>query len=448
MLLLIATSLMTYFERTGFTIAFTAVANVNGYSQEVKGRVMGCFFYPYAFSGFAGGALSRTFGVWRILWIANFTWIFLCLVSPLAPENLFWLRLCRFLAGLAQGMVFPCMHTALSGVTTVSTRGFVVSVVVSCIYAGAAASMMISPALVAFGGPRAQLLTAFGIGCAWLALAAPRMARDGSTRQSSVDVSYKQATPSSSLWDVPWGVILCCPAVQAIMLASFSFHLVYVLLVSWVPTFVHHILLTDLNQVGVVTKVAPWLLMSVVCTLAGKLSDVSAARMGVRNARCLLTCSGLCLTAVPLLLIAHAETPSAALALVGVALCADGFSRGGFSINHLDIGPQYAGIIAAFMNFAGTVGSATATDVGGRILDLGVDDRASWSLLFQCAAALCVASAAAYFAFAGGDTVLFDAGVHPETCCHAAAPAFKGDATSADDYLETAKLVPSSDSSS
>ena len=50
--------------------------------------------------------------------------------------------------------------------------------------------------------------------------------------------------------------------------------------------------------------------------------------------------------------------PAAANVLLGVAattltLGALGFSRGGFSVNHMDIAPKYAGVVMGISNTAG-----------------------------------------------------------------------------------------------
>jgi ACS family sodium-dependent inorganic phosphate cotransporter len=49
-----------------------------------------------------------------------------------------------------------------------------------------------------------------------------------------------------------------------------------------------------------------------------------------------------------------------------------GFSRGGFSVNHMDIAPKYAGMVMGISNTAGTVSGVIGVSVTGYILDMGV----------------------------------------------------------------------------
>jgi len=435
--LLAATSILTYYERTGFTIAFTHVADAKGYPQDLKGRVMGCFYYPYAVSGFVGGTLSNAYGGWRVMWCANAAWIFLALVSPLHENWIVMLKVCRFTAGVAQGSVFPCMHSLLTGLSSKENRGAVVTTILSLIYTGAAVAMLVTPHVVAWGGPRAQLMAAFGAGCVWLVLALP-LAMAEPVFPSSVVT--RPRTGLAAMREVPWAVIFATPSVHAIMVASFGFHLVAVMLMSWTPTFISAILSTDLKSLSPIVKAGPWLFMSLVTSMAGRVSDSLATCYGIRNSRRALTCSGLVFTVPPLLLLAYTSTPTVAFMLVAVALCTAGASRGGFSINHLDIAPIYAGPVAAAMNFLGTLGSACATDLGGIILQQGVNDRGAWYELFAIVSSVCVGAAIIYFVFAQGDSVLFAENKHPATCFHhELAPPLSGVAVDDDDDFSSAE---------
>jgi hypothetical protein len=57
-----------------------------------------------------------------------------------------------------------------------------------------------------------------------------------------------------------------------------------------------------------------------------------------------------------------------------------GFSRGGFSVNHMDIAPKYAGMVMGISNTAGTVSGVIGVAVTGAILDRwgGADKVAGW----------------------------------------------------------------------
>jgi len=60
-------------------------------------------------------------------------------------------------------------------------------------------------------------------------------------------------------------------------------------------------------------------------------------------------------TAAALLVMPLAGSAAGGVAAVSAALGAAGVARGGFSVNHMDIAPQYAGVFMGLSNTAGTL---------------------------------------------------------------------------------------------
>lgn len=398
-ILLAAATTICYFERTGFAIAFTAAADHYGYSQNQKGRVLGVFFWGYLSTQLLGGALARRYGGMPVLVVATCSWALLSYLSPFDPKRFWLLVVCRVGIGISQGVLFPALHTQLVEQTEQRTRAYTVSLVVSCIYLGAALAMVFTPRLTRAFGARAQLVVSASLGLGWSLCARARFCRPPTVTQPS--------KPPSGFSDVPWRAMALSPAVIAIMLSSLAFHIVYFALMSWVPTFVSHALRVDLDKVGVAVKAGPWVLMYALCVVAGRLSDELARRYGARLARKTLTVSGLLAATPPLLLLARAASAPSAFACIALSLCACAFSRGGFSVNHMDIGPRFAGVLLSFSNTAGTLGGTLATEIGGAVLQGRPHDRDAWATFFAILSAVCVASAGLYAVCAEGDRVLF-----------------------------------------
>ena len=68
-------------------------------------------------------------------------------------------------------------------------------------------------------------------------------------------------------------------------------------------------------------------------------------------------------------MVATGYTKSAALAVVFLAFAVgmSGFSMAGFNINHLDIAPQFAGVLMGITNTAGTISGIVAPYVTGAL---------------------------------------------------------------------------------
>lgn len=75
-------------------------------------------------------------------------------------------------------------------------------------------------------------------------------------------------------------------------------------------------------------------------------------------------------TAGALLLMPAARGEAAGVAATSLALGAAGLARGGFSVNHMDIAPQYAGVVMGISNTAGTLAGAPAAGWAGSALPL------------------------------------------------------------------------------
>jgi MFS transporter, ACS family, solute carrier family 17 (sodium-dependent inorganic phosphate cotransporter), other len=113
-------------------------------------------------------------------------------------------------------------------------------------------------------------------------------------------------------------------------------------------------------------------------------------------------------TVVLLLLMPAASTVFQGLVILSLCLGACGLSRGGFSVNHMDIAPKYAGVVMGISNTAGTVSGIIGVSATGFILESagGSTERAGWYQSHALAALLLV-GASLFFIIAGRGSRLF-----------------------------------------
>ena len=79
-------------------------------------------------------------------------WSLTCALVPLDPNQIFMLVIARLLVGVAQGFIFPSIHTVLAQWVPPHERSRSVSLTTSGMYLGAAAGMLVLPSLVKFKG--------------------------------------------------------------------------------------------------------------------------------------------------------------------------------------------------------------------------------------------------------------------------------------------------------
>ena len=70
-------------------------------------------------------------------------------------------------------------------------------------------------------------------------------------------------------------------------------------------------------------------------------------------------------------------------------------------MNHLDIGPRYAGILLGFSNTAGTIPGIVGVTLTGMILDA----TGSWQLVFLISAGIYILGLIVWWLFATGERV-------------------------------------------
>ena len=104
-----------------------------------------------------------------------------------------------------------------------------------------------------------------------------------------------------------------------------------------------------------------------------------------------------------LALIGGVSSSFEAMLYISLASALGAFALGGFGVNHLDIGPRYAGTLMGFSNTAGTIPGIIGVTLTGFILDT----TGSWGLVFGIAAALYAVGLIFYLVFATGEQ-LFD----------------------------------------
>lgn len=150
---------------------------------------------------------------------------------------------------------------------------------------------------------------------------------------------------------------------------------------NWLPTYFSALIGTDLGHVGF-GKPVPYLVMFATSNAGGWLGDwlISRHAFPVGAARKAVNCAGFWGTACLLLAMPFATTVPQGLALVSGCLGFCGLARGGFSVNHMDIAPRYAGVLMGISNTAGTVSGIVGVALTGYVLELygGAENREGW----------------------------------------------------------------------
>ncbi|KAH7529155.1 hypothetical protein FEM48_Zijuj05G0154500 [Ziziphus jujuba var. spinosa] len=418
-----------YVERVGFSIAYTVAADAAGVNQSSKGTILSTFYYGYACSQVPGGWAAQKIGGRKVLLLSFVLWSMTCALVPLDPNRVLILVVARLLVGVAQGFIFPSIHTVLAQWVPPHERSRSVSLTTSGMYLGAAMGMLFLPSLVKYKGPQSVFIAEAALGAMWCILwfkyasDPPRSEHPKATAagfgESLLPIKGSQkmkvengGSSVRSAAKIPWKRILISFPVWAIVVNNFTFHYALYVLMNWLPTYFELGLQLSLQEMGS-SKMMPYLNMFIFSNIGGVVADylVTNRILSITRTRKFLNTVGFMVASLALMAIPIFRTSGGAVLCSSVALGFLALGRAGFAVNHMDIAPRYAGIVMGVSNTAGTLAGIIGVDLTGKLLeaarsvDSDLSSPESWKAVFFIPGLLCIFSSFVFLLFSTGERI-------------------------------------------
>lgn len=417
-----------YIERVGFSIAYTAAADAAGITQSSKGAILSTFYYGYACSQVPGGWAAQRIGGRRVLLLSFVLWSLTCAFVPLDPNRVTLMVLARLLVGVAQGFIFPSIHTVLAQWVPPHERSRSVSLTTSGMYLGAAVGTLVIPTIVKFRGPQSVFVTEAALGAIWSLLwfkyasDPPRSDHPKATAagfgESLLPTKGDEGTRaenglhSARAPKIPWKRIMLSLPIWAIVVNNFTFHYALYVLMNWLPTYFELGLQHSLQEMGS-SKMMPYLNMFLFSNIGGVVADHLITRriLSVTSTRKVLNTVGFVVASAALIALPLFRTPDGVVFCSSMALGFLALGRAGFAVNHMDVAPRYAGIVMGISNTAGTLAGIVGVDLTGRLLEaakaaqLDLTSPESWRAVFVIPGLLCVFSSFVFLLLSTGERI-------------------------------------------
>ncbi len=395
-----------YIDRVNMSVAIIPMAEEFKWAQTTKGIVLSSFFYGYLATQVLGGWLADRYGGKVILGFGVLWWsIFTMLTPPAAAISLTVLFLARVGMGLGEGIAFPAIHNLFARWAPVQERARFVALNTSGIPLGTVGALFLTPAIVLAWGWQ-WVFYSFGLlGFIWFALWY-FLSSDSPETHPTIHPTESQFirsnTPLVQKNDkTPWGLLLSRAPTWAIIINHFCSNWGFYIILTWLPTYFKQALGADLSKVGLYT-VLPWLTMFIMGNVAGWTADFLIQRgFSLTLVRKLMQSIGFFGAATFISFVGSVTTIPGAILLMCCTLGLGAFALSGFGVNHLDIGPRYAGILLGFSNTAGTIPGILGVTLTGMILDA----TGSWQLVFMISAGIYVFGALVWLLFSTGERV-------------------------------------------
>lgn len=375
-----------------------------------------------------------------MLTISFLLWSIASFLTPGSASNTNAIILARICVGVAQGFLIPAVHTVLSHWIPPPERARAVSLTTSGMYLGSAAAMQVLPGIAARFGPSALLKLVGMLGMLWTFLWRMTLIRvKRAARHSQIPIANSTSEEKQQDFKgshkqqkkpAPWQQMILHPAVWAIVINNFTFHYSFYVVMNWLPTYFDKILQANLATLGVV-KTLPYITMFVASNAGGWAGDylINIGRRSVAGGRKVVNTIGFWSGTVALMLMPTATSVTIGVLYTTMVLGSCGFARGGFSVNHMDIAPKYAGLVMyaacscsmlyfyrtllsfsmsdcrGISNTAGTLSGVIGVAVTGYLLQWagGADKVAGWNQSFALAAIQGIAGSIFFILFARGE---------------------------------------------
>ncbi|GAB1611052.1 sialin-like, partial [Argonauta hians] len=379
------------------------------WDSNQQGLLLGAFFYGYICTQLAGGMLADWFGGKYLFGLGVFITASLSLVIPVCAR---WsysaLLVIRVLQGVFEGVTFPAMHNLLGKWSPQSELSTMAVIAYSGAQMGTVVSLPISGLLAEsqlFGGWPGIFYVPGIAGIVWF-LGWLFVASNSPTNNrwiSPKERLYIETTAGSKKkFVIPWRSILTSPSVWAINAAHVTFNWNFYLMLTCLPLYMKNVLYFDMSQNSLYSAIPYallWFLMNVSGVVADRLrKDI----LSTTTTRKLANTLGLILPAVLLGCMQYAEcNRDAALAMVIVAISLSAISMAGYQVNHLDIAPNFAGLLMGISNTFATIPGFVAPSVVGAFTHTG-DPYYGWIKVFYLSVGINVTGALLYLVFGSG----------------------------------------------
>ncbi|XP_017826593.2 sialin isoform X5 [Callithrix jacchus] len=207
----------------------------------------------------------------------------------------------------------------------------------------------------------------------------------------------------SSQKSVPWVPILKSLPLWAIVVAHFSYNWTFYTLLTLLPTYMKEILRFNVQENGLLSSL-PYLGSWLCMILSGQAADNLRAKWNFSTlcVRRMFSLIGMIGPAVFLVAAGFIGCDySLAIAFLTISTTLGGFCSSGFSINHLDIAPSYAGILLGITNTFATVPGMVGPVIAKSLTP--ENTVGEWQTVFYIAAVINVFGAIFFTLFGKGE---------------------------------------------
>ncbi|CAH1403702.1 unnamed protein product [Nezara viridula] len=330
------------------------------WTEKEKSAILSSFFWGYLVIQAPAGQLGQYFSPKLLLLGANLISAVLAGLTPTAAFIGGWKLLCalRVIQGLCQGFAVPLSYTLISKWAPPNERNRYVGFSLNGGTLGATAAMPLCGLLASSSGGWPSIFYFSGLlGLTWSALWA-WFAADSPAKHQSISVEEKEYIQKSLMYvsedkaKTPWSQIFTSIPFWALIFAHLGNGWAFAVIITEMPSYINSVLGFNIATNGLLSALpylAMWLLTFPVCWLADYLQKNKIIPNSVaRKLWTTIAQTGGAIMLVSMGFVGRDAVAAMTLLTITVALAAFLFS--GYNINHLDLSPNFAGVLMGIAN--------------------------------------------------------------------------------------------------
>ncbi|XP_043644263.1 putative inorganic phosphate cotransporter [Drosophila teissieri] len=371
------------------------------WTEAEKSYILSSFFWGYILTQFMGGYLCKRYGVKSVMFWGVFGSGVCSALTPLFIGFGEWQAYCgiRVLMGLAQGVVFPCIHQHLAKWSPPAERNRLGGLSHTGMECGNVSAMFLSGMIAksAIGWPGISYVSA-GLAFFWCALWFVFAANNamesrfiGEAELHYIESSLKHSEDHhKTVIPIPWMAIFTSVPFLALTVVRCCEMWGLSTLQAQIPAYMNGVLDMDMKS-NAFFSALPFLAMWIMAYVYLITADVLLAgnRLSLTALRKTFNSMAFWIPCVTLIGIGFLdqEQKSLAIALMTIGLGFNSGSTIGSSLNTIDLSPNHASILMGIVNTAVTLVPMVTPLVVGVIVHED-KNRGEWQIVFIIAAVL------------------------------------------------------------
>jgi ACS family sodium-dependent inorganic phosphate cotransporter len=403
-LMCFAATFVCYIDRVNISVAIIPMAEEFNWDLETQGIILSSFYVGYLIMQVMGGFLADRFGGKVVLSLGVLIWSFFTIATPWAAfSGMIGLLAARIGMGLGEAVTFPSVYSLITRWFPVHEKAKAVAFNASGIPIGTVFALVVTPIIVSeLGWEWACYL--FGlVGVVWYAawhlVVTNTPAEHPRIAAAEMQFIAANAPAAGTVETPPMRQFLRNKALWAIIVAHFCNNWTLYVILSWLPKYVNDGLGVAFASVGLIAML-PHVTSFLCLNIAGNIADRLIQRgLSVTFVRKLMQSIGFGGLAICLLLITTVDDVWSAIGLLCLGKLFGAAGIGGHSVNHMDIGPRYAGTLMGITNTFATLPGIVAVYITGYILQVS----GSWDWVFISTAGVTLFGMVFYLIFGSGE---------------------------------------------